>query len=209
MCTIPDCAKPVLAKGYCNAHYKKWKKHGDPLFGETRKRESQIIIECEYARVELTQGAWALIDIEDIPKVKGRPWCLNDTGYAVTRQGKKLLAMQTAISGAPPDLLIDHIDRNKLNNRKQNLRNATCRENNLNSSRIDDAEGVYMQQATGRWSARLQYDYTQLHLGYFATKEEARIVYKQAVALIYPLTNSVEFIGRLKANKVGRFAKAA
>lgn len=30
LCSIPDCGKPVQARGWCNRHYKRWKAHGDP-----------------------------------------------------------------------------------------------------------------------------------------------------------------------------------
>ena len=31
ICSIPDCDKPEYELGYCNTHYQKWKRHGDPL----------------------------------------------------------------------------------------------------------------------------------------------------------------------------------
>jgi hypothetical protein len=31
ICTIPDCGKPHVARGYCGKHYQRWNKHGDPL----------------------------------------------------------------------------------------------------------------------------------------------------------------------------------
>ena len=31
VCAIDDCEKPVLARGWCNAHYRRWRSHGDPL----------------------------------------------------------------------------------------------------------------------------------------------------------------------------------
>lgn len=33
LCSIPDCGKPHLARGWCRAHYQRWKKHGDPHGG--------------------------------------------------------------------------------------------------------------------------------------------------------------------------------
>jgi hypothetical protein len=37
LCSIPGCGKPYDSKGYCNAHYKRLRKHGDPLGGGTSK----------------------------------------------------------------------------------------------------------------------------------------------------------------------------
>ena len=36
-CTIDECGKPHLARGWCSAHYDKWRKYGDPL-AEAHKR---------------------------------------------------------------------------------------------------------------------------------------------------------------------------
>lgn len=34
-CSIPECRKPVKAKGWCNGHYRRWAANGDPLSGGT------------------------------------------------------------------------------------------------------------------------------------------------------------------------------
>lgn len=39
LCSIPDCGKPLLAKGCCSAHYWHLRIHGDPLGGGTPKGE--------------------------------------------------------------------------------------------------------------------------------------------------------------------------
>lgn len=33
ICSIPNCGKPVLARGWCRSHYERWKRHGEPLAG--------------------------------------------------------------------------------------------------------------------------------------------------------------------------------
>ncbi len=32
-CSIPDCSRPLHRRGWCNAHYHRWQRHGDPLGG--------------------------------------------------------------------------------------------------------------------------------------------------------------------------------
>ncbi|MDB5612048.1 MAG: hypothetical protein JWP25_8948 [Bradyrhizobium sp.] len=46
ICSIPNCGKPALnIRGYCNAHYIRWRRHGDPLGGgKTRKPIGKICI---------------------------------------------------------------------------------------------------------------------------------------------------------------------
>jgi hypothetical protein len=36
VCTVGACDRTVIARGWCNAHYKRWRRHGDPEAGEQR-----------------------------------------------------------------------------------------------------------------------------------------------------------------------------
>jgi len=44
LCSIPDCGKTHLAKGYCVSHYKRLKRHGNPLGGSTSTGEPMRFI---------------------------------------------------------------------------------------------------------------------------------------------------------------------
>lgn len=35
-CSIPGCYRPVLSRGWCRAHYRRWWRHGDPMAGGVR-----------------------------------------------------------------------------------------------------------------------------------------------------------------------------
>lgn len=83
---------------------------------------------------------------------------------------------------------IDHIDGNTLNNERANLRVCTHRQNVLNSktksSNVAHSKGI-RKRSSGKWEARIRIDAgVRLHLGSFATLEEAREAYK-AAALKY------------------------
>lgn len=41
LCSIPDCNKPVSRRDWCNAHYHRWRAHGDPLAGRTPEGEPE------------------------------------------------------------------------------------------------------------------------------------------------------------------------
>lgn len=76
------------------------------------------------------------------------------------------------VHGELPEL-IDHIDRDKANNRLSNLRPATHSQNNFNCSRSRGADrGVY-ETPNGRWQARLFKDRKFQYLGTFDKKEDA------------------------------------
>lgn len=42
-CTVPDCVKPQVARGWCNAHYLRWRNHGDPLGGNPTPRAPKAL----------------------------------------------------------------------------------------------------------------------------------------------------------------------
>lgn len=45
-CKIDDCDSNVLARGWCQKHYSKWRLYDDPLFSQTKKRTICIAIGC-------------------------------------------------------------------------------------------------------------------------------------------------------------------
>jgi hypothetical protein len=45
ICKVQGCAKPAVRRGWCYAHYKRWRRHGDPLGGRTANGEPQKFID--------------------------------------------------------------------------------------------------------------------------------------------------------------------
>ena len=83
------------------------------------------------------------------------------------------------VYGAIPLLQIDHINRNKEDNRPVNLRLATQKQNSENTFRAKQNtsgfRGVRFETRliSKPWSACITHNYKQKHLGYYATMEEA------------------------------------
>jgi hypothetical protein len=71
--------------------------------------------------------------------------------------------------------LVDHIDRNKLNNSPTNLRVVSHKENICNSDKVHQARGVAFHKASGKWTAYLPRNGNkhQRHIGLFETEQEA------------------------------------
>lgn len=73
--------------------------------------------------------------------------------------------------------IVDHINRNKLDNRKCNLRVCDMKVNSINrdlqSNNTTGHKGVYCDKKAGTWNARVTVDGKTIHLGTFTTKEEA------------------------------------
>ena len=159
--------------------------------------------------IQLTQGKIALVDDEDFERINQWKWCAirirDDYYYAVRRiaigkrsenKGKTII-MHRVIMGTVPGIEIDHKNRNGLDNRKENLREATRAQNTINTrTRIttwSGLRGVDWYPKYNQWRARITIDKKTIHLGYFDTKEEAHQVYT---------ARAVEAFGEFYAGRV-------
>ena len=91
----------------------------------------------EVVRYALSNGGHAIIDKEDLEKVRAfGNWYMNDGGYAVKKTriaGRNVsVRMHALINATPKGWHTDHINGNKLDNRKANLRTATAQLNAWN-----------------------------------------------------------------------------
>lgn len=144
----------------------------------------------------LRGGEVAIVDDEDYEYLSQRKWYLSG-GYAVryvpvSEGGPCLLAMHREILGlrqGDKDI-VDHEDRNTLNNRRVNLRVCTNSQNLMNrganANSKSGLKGVTFCKATGRWRATINTASSkQKHLGYFDNPKEAHEVYCLAADLLH------------------------
>lgn len=116
-----------------------------------------------------------LIDKEDFDKVSAHSWCCS-RGYMETRTKQKVIRMHRLIMGVSnPKEKIDHINHNKSDNRRKNLRTCTHMENcsnNLTSKNNTSGQtGVIFHK--GKWEVRIKHNYKNFYLGRFDTFEKA------------------------------------
>lgn len=112
------------------------------------------------------------LDEEDYCKVAHMTWWLKPTGYVYTqtrgRKNRTSIYLHRLITGASKGQEIDHINRNPLDNRKENLRFCTRSQNNMNKAGL---RGV--SPFKRGWRARIKKDRKEIHIGLYATKEAA------------------------------------
>lgn len=139
---------------------------------------------CELLDVDTEKGMFTWKNTMGGKAMRGQvAGAKNTPGYIVIRLDQKdYLAhrlMWLYVYGAFPLLSIDHIDRDKTNNKPTNLRLATPKQNSENMFRVkSNTSGFRGVRKEARliskpWSATITNNYKQIHLGYFATKEEA------------------------------------
>ena len=142
--------------------------------------------------IELTRGLVTVVSDEDYEELSKHLWHANSGGYAIraitdlTRKKKQIfMPMHRAILDLPlgNGLFVDHIDGDKLNNQRANLRICTTAENMRNRrmqcNNTSGFKGVYVYMET-RWRACIGHNDKAIHIGVFDTKEEAYEAYCQA-----------------------------
>lgn len=123
----------------------------------------------------------ALIDKADFDYINKFNWSLSSKGYVVTIVKNKYTRMHRLILKAPSKLEVDHIDGNKLNNSRTNLRLATHSQNAMNRKKINSRsgyKGVYKNW--NRWRAVIKLNQQYIYLGNFTNVIEAAKAYNIA-----------------------------
>lgn len=139
-----------------------------------------------------------MVDLDDYEKYKHYKWHMDKLGYvkrAYWEDGKpKTTSLHRDVMNNPKGMDVDHIDQNRLNNRKSNLRIATRSQNMANVRKIkkEKARSLYKgvsyldrKTLTNKWTAYIKKDYVMYNLGYFLTEEEAAIAYDCAAIQLF------------------------
>ena len=169
-CTIQDCeGGGRLRRGWCSAHYSKWRKYGDPLAGSTRGVTPD---EAFAARTEWRGDCLV--------------WTAGKTtnGYGVLYEnGRQVRAHRFAwerVNGPIPEgMVIDHRCWNKACANVDHLRLATVSQNAAyqpgpHRDTTTGARGVYRRGK--RYLAQVRTNGVTHHLGAYASAEEASAV---------------------------------
>lgn len=160
-----------------------------------RKKYNQYIVEGNICKVSLQNGQYFIIDKYNISKIKNYYWYISSNGYVLSVSSRpekykngKVIGLHRYLKGlSDKNIVIDHINGDKLNNLESNLRIATYQLNNANSiiskNNTSGYKGVRKTKNNKYW-AYIKYNYKQIFLGSYNTKIEAAKAYnKKALEL--------------------------
>ncbi len=120
-----------------------------------------------------------LVDIFWYKKLVKYLWYLDTSGYPMTRIKASPRRMHTLICARGRGHEIDHINRNKLDNRKKNLRPVTKAENGWNRGKnknnTSGYKGVSYVKRTGRFEVKIKKDGMTIFGGYFSNAKQAAL----------------------------------
>lgn len=136
--------------------------------------------------IPLSKGLFAIVDDCDFEMLSRYKWsagAIRNYPYAVRRpNGKTILMHRQIMNVSDPNIIVDHIDRNTLNNTRSNLRiaNKSINARNKKATGTSKYMGVSLHRGT-KWIAHIKINSKYKHLGVFKDEVEAAKAYNKAV----------------------------
>lgn len=145
--------------------YLKIRKPKEIIKNETILRNHHIVMICSNKQV--------LLDYNDYLLISNRRWYVVANGYCCDSSGKSL---HREIMKAKKGQIVDHINGNKLDNRKENLRFVTASQNGQNRK----CRGITYDKTRKKWQANIIVNGKKHYLGRYDTEDEALLARKNA-----------------------------
>lgn len=148
------------------------KEHWNGIWSE-RKHTNEYKFMDSYVEISDANGNHFYIDSCDYEKVKNFYWFVMNNGYVKNIDG---ILLHRFIMNAPVGMVVDHIDHNPLNNRKNNLRVCTNSENSRNrvlTNFESGCNGVCKNNRKDRWVATISVNGESKNLGSFENIDDA------------------------------------
>jgi len=154
----------------------------------SKRTLNEYRVEDGVVYVELSNGGTMLCDESDWERFKDRTWIRNEKGYVYTSKTKDWQGcnlFHVAVIGKHDGMDIDHINRNKLDNRRCNLRVCSHHANSTNQSlstrNTTGYKGIYRKHSgTKKWRAMIRINGKDIYLGDYENIEDAIQARKEA-----------------------------
>jgi len=159
---------------YCNKHYLKMYLYG--TLDACRKSRNTYTISNGVVELKTTSGKIIFIDESDLATTLKYTWCVSKTGYAVANINHSVVKLHRYILSPPDTQIIDHINGDKLDNRRCNLRycdNASNTKNcKLQSNNKSGYPGVRITP-NNTYNVRITVNRKEIHVGNYKTLQSA------------------------------------
>jgi hypothetical protein len=137
----------------------------------------------------LIEGKTVLFDQEDLFILLNNKWHFNGNYLRSnpTVHNPKQEYFHRLIMNCPENMVIDHINQNTLDCRKNNLRSTTVSYNTQNSvsTSLTGYKGVAHRRGVNKYQVQIGFNGISIYLGVYKTAEEAAVKYDMAAIYLY------------------------
>jgi len=145
--------------------------------------------------IKSTNDVEIMVDDEDYEFLNRHNWYVDKTGYVRTVLNNKQFYMHRLVFGkVPSGMVVDHADRNKLNNTKSNLRVATHGQNSFNIGKVKgngQSEYIGIQKRGNSWRAYASINNKDVYIG--ASKDEVECA-RMRDAFVYAIRGEYAYL---------------
>lgn len=128
--------------------------------------------------VPVEQGKLVALIDDDLEQLLRYPWRISIGGYAFRHSEEKILMHRQVFGVVPTGFVIDHINRNRLDNRRDNLRAIPSGANAQNVGAYKNSRsgvrGVFWDASRRKFVAQVRHAGRNHNLGRFDSMEEAK-----------------------------------
>lgn len=143
-----------------------------------RVNSNKYLFKNNHIEIVTVHNQHILIDYDDFERCKKVSWCVDNKGYANGSNNQiGTVRLHRYILSVPKDKQVDHINRNKLDNRKSNLRIVTNQQNQfnrgLNKNNTSGIKGVHFNKSCKKWCCQITHNGKIVHSELFDNLELA------------------------------------
>jgi hypothetical protein len=148
-----------------------------------------------------------IVDDDEWHRIMRHSCCVNKCDYVSIRQSKSITMLHRFLMNPPADMIVDHINGNKLDNRKENLRIVTAKQSSYNKGKHNRADATSTYKGVSKVTRKLKKgdkvfymcfvskDGVRYNLGSFLNELDAARAYNaKAQELFGEFANLNEFI---------------
>lgn len=149
-----------------------------------KRKYNDYVIKGNITEMYTTSGYSFIVDTDDFYRIKNGNWFSDKAGYIEGRINKQKIKLHRFITNCPDGLEVDHINHDKSDNRKENLRIVNRSQNNMNHSVRQNSRskvaGVTWYERYNAWQASITVNKQCIYLGRYKDLEKAIQVRKEA-----------------------------
>lgn len=146
-----------------------------------------------YKIIPTTKGRFVKVDNDHFELVKGINWSISANNYA---HNSKSGFMHRLITKCPPDMVVDHINHDTLDNRYMNLRVCTRQQNQMNivsKTGKSKYKGVYWDGRGCKWIASINFKGKSTYIASSKNEIEMAIAYDNKAKELFGEFSSLNF----------------